>query len=170
MSLAQQHDLEKILDGLWRTLGPPELTDAEAIRVVKKLWRHFAGGSAGTVFVSRGKRYGVYRDHDGCFHVNSKLGWRRIVENLAFYFVNDRGWTDYDYANYQRKMLHYIMDHGWLGGKLKDKPKPVRDPVVKRAALVTKSIARWEAKRDRANRALRKLRVKQRYYEKKGVA
>jgi hypothetical protein len=70
----------------------------------------------------------------------------------------------------ERDIVAFIIDQGWLDGRLKPKPKKAPKPVteVRYAAVLTK-LAKWNTKLKRAQTAIRKLQRQKRYYERKAA-
>ena len=100
-------------------------------------------------------------------------GWNQLVHDVSHYAHQRLHPNEKPHANNQlaleRVLTDYVIDSGWLHGKLKSKakPKPPVDVVARRAAQVDANISRWETKLKRAQSALKKYKVKQRYYRKK---
>src|SRR5262249_12494874 len=105
-------------------------------------------------------------------------GWRDIVHLLSHY-VHARkypGHKPHDgrgtHAFVERSMIQYVVESGWLEGKLKRaerlaKPAPT---VEERAAAKLQNLAdrikRWESKQRRAETALTKLNRQRRRLER----
>ena len=64
-------------------------------------------------------------------------------------------------------MVAYVIEQGWLDGRLKARRHPTA-PATPESRLVRtqEAIARWERKRKRAETALQKLRRRARRYER----
>lgn len=104
-------------------------------------------------------------------------GWHEVVHMMSHYMVHrlhpgvalkshgpQHHWLEL-------QMVEHVVKSGWLDGKLKrpEKIKPVVDVKAVRARRTAAKIKRWEAKRKRAETALRKLRRTASYYERVGV-
>jgi len=160
-------------------------TDAEAITAARRLYRRGMGRVwRGPVKIVRGNRVtwvnwvadkGQTRRRD-TLCVNPDMrggGWKEIVHSMSHYCHRRLNPKDRPHSQRQASLeadfTDYLLKSGWLDGKLKrpSKPKPPRDIVAERAARIEKRIAAWTAKQKRATNALKTLRVKRRYYERK---
>ncbi len=98
-------------------------------------------------------------------------GWHEIVHAVSH-------WAQYHYWHGKTHGPRHV----WIEAQLTDyalknlidgqlrrepKPKPKADPVLIRRARVDAAIKRWQAKKRRAENALRKLRRQERYYERR---
>jgi hypothetical protein len=163
------NDNTRTAEELWATLGPPELHADEAIRATKKLWRFATGGSAGDVEISHRQSQGLQRDQNGCLFVNDRAGWKSLVYSMASYL----SWDETNQSNartsyWYLRLTREVIKRKWLNGCLRDKPKAKqtrRDLVVAKLYNVIVLQKKWEAKQQRARNALKKLKIKRRYYE-----
>jgi len=114
----------------------------------------------------------------GTWKVNPR-NWHNIVHAVSHWCFSSRypsrtGVRPHDpgHAAIEKHLIEYVINQGWLDGKLKrpKKEKPKTDPKADRAARVVLSIKRWETKKKRAETALKKLRKQQRYYDRKLAA
>lgn len=147
----------------------PKLTAIEAERAAKRLYRHiFKKAWTGPVTVTSGRNYSYIRS--GVLRVNPDKGWAELVHTLSHSYAYRKDRTikphSYQHARLERDMVQYVIDQGWLDGKLKsvEKAKPTAQQLRYQRTL--DSIKRWESKLKRAENALKKLRPKQKYYER----
>lgn len=153
------------------------MTEAEAIGAAKRLWRFaMKRPYRGRFVITSGNRYSGPGWHSATFRVNPKghhFGpWRDLVHDLS----HNCAWrlhpgapphgTQHHFL--EKEMVSYVIRSGWLDGKLRSRAKE-RPPVDKLARVLAR-VASWEAKKLRAERALRKLRRTVAYYEKKRAA
>lgn len=171
----------KAVNALW-PVELPKLDGAEAIKAARMLlrvgleaapervrnrrWRfRLTSGNrytapAGDVFFINPDRYG--------------RGWHSLVHSLSHYchgrvYPGKRGHEGH--AVMEMRLIQEVLDRGWLDGRLKSAPKvrPARNVKAERAAKVEASLKRWEAKRRRAETAIKKL-MRQRAYYSKAIA
>lgn len=148
----------------------PKLTAVEAERAARRLYRHvFKKKCLLPVKVTSGRNYSYIRS--GTLRVNPDKGWDELVHELSHSFhrrLSDAKPHSYPHARLEKEMVEYVVEQGWLEGKLQpktgDKPKPTAQQVRYQRTL--DSIARWEAKYKRAENALKKLAAKRKYYER----
>ncbi|PWT73952.1 MAG: hypothetical protein C5B60_07520 [Chloroflexi bacterium] len=160
------------VNGVWPAELPP-ITNEEALELVRRLHRKFMDGRVPAVKLATGNRLTWRRN--GIFYVNPNRrkngnidqGWKDIV-HLVSHFVH---WKKYPthkphhptHAWTERCMIEHVVKSGWLEGKLKRKPKPVKpeptaaDRAAAKLANLDARIKRWESKRRRAETALQKL-------------
>jgi hypothetical protein len=156
------------VNSAWPEAIPP-ITRDEAERAMRKLARHFKIRT----YRSRPRRCWVAVSPP--YHI-LRRGWRRLVHDLShewFRQVYPRKHPhDPLHARYEAEMTAYVLAAGWLDGTLRPAPKekPSRDLVAERAARIEARVKAWETKKKRAETALRKLRAKQRYYQRKLAA
>lgn len=128
--------------------------------------------------LTSGRRYTFPRR--GVWYVNPQGhhfgGWRDIVHDIS-HWAHQRFWPSEKghaprHVWIEKVMTDYAVKH-FLNGKLvrPKKEKPPVDPIAQRliindlrTARVTAAIEQWEAKKRRAENAIRKLHRKQRYY------
>lgn len=167
----------KRTEATWPEITLPALTDDEAIRATRKLYRFVLGKACKRKFhVSSGKIYPtIYHKGSGpglphgCARVNPGMGWPTLVHALSH---DLGGGHSKKHARLEARMIREVLKRGWLDGTLKTEPKPeptAADRDAKRLAQVEAGIERWERKRKRAETALRKLRRRRNYYLTKGA-
>lgn len=128
--------------------------------------------------LTSGNRYTAPRS--GVWYVNPQGhhfgGWKDIVHDISHWAFR-RFWPHerrkngphaFRHKSIEHVMAKHVVESGWLTGALKRaEPKAkVRDVKADRAARVLIRLAAWEAKRKRADTAIKKLRQRARYYEK----
>lgn len=126
--------------------------------------------------LTSGRRY-TYIRH-GVWYVNPNGehfgGWRDIVHFIS-HWAGRRFWPKEDphsprHVWIEKTMTDYVVAN-FLDGQLRrpEKIKPPVDKTAVRAARVAERIKKWEAKRRRAETALRTLRKQARYYDRRSV-
>lgn len=104
---------------------------------------------------------------DECGH-----GWAEIVHSVGHWCHGCKypklGGHDISHAAIERHLIKFVLNRGWLDGKLKRErtPKPKPDVKAVRYQRVLDQTKTWEAKLKRAQTALKKLRRKKAYYER----
>lgn len=171
------------VNAVWPTPYPVP-TPKEAITGAKRLIRFahrlaiqdgavpkFATLRRRTFKITSGNRYTEIRS--GVWYVNpnqsNHWGWHQIVHGVS-HWAQRHYWPQADghgalHAWLENELADYAVKN-FLNGKLV-RPAAVKSPVdVKsvRAARVVTRIKQWEAKKRRAETALRKLRKQERYY------
>lgn len=140
----------------------PELTEMEAKKAAKKLFRKLTGKPWGRrqLKFSNG---GTYRSPT-VLELNIKHGWPWMIWIVAKLGTK----APYDFSFKASELAKFVIDSDWLSGTLrrikKEKPKPLMEEV--RYNLVVKQISRWESKQRRAERALKKLYPRRQRYER----
>ena len=94
-------------------------------------------------------------------------GWRRLVHDVSHYvhdfrFPNSNN-HDLAQAVIEKEMADYVINQGWLGGKLKTKlkPKPTKNEKQNTKIInLEKLIKSWETKEQRAKTYIKKYRTK----------
>jgi|SRR5882672_2700995 len=162
------------VNGAWPEGPLPKLDGPEAISAVKRLYRFAMKRKlAKTLRVTSGRRHtSIYRSV-----VNPDAGWRDLVHSVSHHchWRLHPGVKPHDdlgrHAFLEREMIDHVVKSGWLDGKLKSKAKPkTKVPVQQERYLrIIERMIKWQAKANRAEIALRKLRRQQRYYEKKAA-
>ncbi len=157
----------------------PELTDAEAARAWRRLWR-FSMGEAYTALISfsSGNRRPTRWHWEGnrrCVTINTSAGWREFVHDASHLFVHlcnpgDRPHSKF-HARFEAKLVREVIKRGWLEGKLRDAPKAAEQPIDEltqrrrdKLARIAAGLERWDSKLRRAERAIAKLQKSRRYY------
>ena len=94
-------------------------------------------------------------------------GWRRLVHDVSHYVHDFRfpNSSNHDVAQavIEKQMADYVINQGWLDGKLKTKLKPKLNKdekhIIKTKNLI-KLIKSWETKEKRAKTYIKKYRLK----------
>ena len=94
-------------------------------------------------------------------------GWRRLVHDVSHYVHDFRfpNSSNHDLAQavIEKEMVNYVINQGWLEGKLKTKlkPKPTKDE-KQNAKIISleKLIKSWETKEQRAKTYIKKYKTK----------
>lgn len=155
----------------------PALTEDEAVKAVKKLYRFVAKRSwKGDLRVMRTsewtKNYRAIRFGRDAktgrqfIRINVKLGWRELVHDLSHWMPWHLGMREENshgaaHARLEARMIREVVRRGWLDGKLRPvarAPRPRPDPREEKRRRTVEAIARWESKERRAANALKKLR------------
>lgn len=148
-------------------------TAQEAIEATRRLYRKFMGKRyPGKFKATSGRRNGYPRG--GIYYVNPDWagvgGWHEVVHFVS-HAVASRLYGERHgprHAFLEREMIAHVVLNGWHLGALKKDEKPKTD--IDRKQLGYKrtldAIKRWDAKRRRAENALKKLARRRRYYEK----
>jgi hypothetical protein len=158
----------------------PSLDPQEALAAAKRLYRVATGRAfQGKWALTSGRRYtwprrGVYYVNPGGHHFG---GWRDLVHDISHraHWVLHRHAKDYkphDHRHHflERELVAHVLKAGWLDGRLKRPAKTKPDAKRLRAARIAARLKAWEAKRKRAETALRKLRRQAAYYERQLAA
>jgi len=95
-------------------------------------------------------------------------GWRRLVHDVSHYvyyfrFPNNSQDHNIAQAKIEQEMAQFVIDSGWLDGKLKSKPKPKPTKDEKQTSKtknLIKLIRSWERKETTAKTYIRKYRLK----------
>ena len=95
-------------------------------------------------------------------------GWRRLVHDIShriyyFQYPNDNGNHSLRQAELELELGQYVMDQGWLEGKLKPKAKPIitkEEKVAKKISNLQKLLSRWETKQKTAHTYIKKYKTK----------
>ncbi len=135
----------------------PELTEIEAVRAAKKLYRFATRRTFfGKIDVASGNR----RNYGNAFEmrINPSRGWKNMVHELSheLYFGPHGG----EHARGERRMIREVLTRSWLNGALKDKPKPEKPAVPPRERKyqsIVKRLESWQRKQRRAENACKKL-------------
>lgn len=168
MSKVTRREWYRRVNAAWPAKVPP-LTDDEAIRAARKLYRFERGYMwEGRVEITSGNRYSWIRR--GVMYVNPERGWQSLVHLLSHYLAPGKHGADH--ARCELRMIKEVVRRGWLDGKLKTPEKePAPEPTVDqiRAAKIQRldeRIKRWTTREKRAKTALAKLRRSKRAYER----
>lgn len=179
--------MERDIDRVYRTVNEawgrerdqlPPITLQEAQGAVKRLWRLATGKTVTpktTFKATSGNRYNRIRVAGGICVLNLDAGWWGLVHSIS-HRAHHRlhpGKRPHDptQAYLERRLIEHVVGSGWLDGRLKKPAKEKTKPDLKavRHARVLARIKVWDAKRKRAETALKKLRRQKAYYEKNGA-
>lgn len=176
--------MERDIERVYRTVNEawgrpraelPALTYPEAKAAVRALCR-VAGvplKPAIKMKETSGNRYTWVRSM--VYYINPGNGWWHLVHDVSHRCHRrlHRGARPHDpkEAYLERRLIEHVVASGWLDGKLKRpvRQKPKADVKAVRHARVLARIKKWEAKRKRAETALKTLRRQKSYYEKNGA-
>jgi hypothetical protein len=152
-------------------------TPQEALAGARRLYRKaFGRPFKGKMKLTSGRRYTYIRC--GIFYVNPNQngdgGWHEIVHGISHYAtarLHPRApGHGAQHAWIERELISYVVQSGWLDGKLRRPEKAKPDPISQRHERVLAGIRRWEQKKRRAENALKKLARQRRYYERPTTA
>ena len=95
-------------------------------------------------------------------------GWRRLIHDVShriYDFQNPNSSRDHSHkqAEIELEIGQYVMDKGWLEGKLKPKAKPILtkdEKVAKKISNFEKLLSRWETKQKTAHTYIKKYKTK----------
>lgn len=122
--------------------------------------------------ITSGNRYTEVRSF--VWYVNPNQdghwGWHQIVHGVS-HWAQRHYWPQADghgalHAWLEKELADYAIKN-FLGGQLAKALAPAVDKIAVRKARVAKRIKTWEAKRRRADNAIRKLRRQERYYDRR---
>jgi hypothetical protein len=167
------------INALWSSLTRPAISRLEAERAARRIYRHFGAVALGGPLMTGAARFsGTVRRCWITPRVNDGLdkGWPRLVHDVSHRIFARRHPNFRPHAGghavLEREITEYVIEQGWLTGKLKPAaarkatPQERRD---KRLAQTEAAIARWESKRRRADNALKKLRRRHRAQRRQQV-
>lgn len=160
------------VNGKWPEGALPPLTGPEAISAAKRLYRFIMKKRwTGQMKLTSGRRSSWVRWWRGTIIVNPQRGWHDLVHELSHDFHRRLHPGDQPHGMHhawiERTMIEYVVSHGWLEGKLKRPEKPQHEVDLKsiRHERILSRIQSWEAKKRRAENALKKLQRQRKYYE-----
>lgn len=171
------------VNGVWPAVLPIP-TPEEAARGAKKLYRlgyriakedlpdltSTPLKNIKTEITSGNRRTSIRR---GVIYVNPTghfyEGWKDIVHDLS-HWTHRRFWPRESghaprHSYIEKTMIEHVVTSGWLEGALRRPEKPIPNIKATRAARIAARIKSWEAKKKRAENALKKLRRQAKYYE-----
>lgn len=166
---------EEAVNNLWPK-QLPALTAAEAERAGLRLYKAIIGKPyTGRVVITSGRNHTYLWNG---MRLNPGRGWSALVHGLSHSFHRrlHPGTRPHaiEHGRLERRMIQYVLDHGWLDGKLKPKPKappkPAPDPRQVKLQRTLEGIKRWTTKQKRATTALSKLERTRRRLEKQLAA
>lgn len=169
------------VNGTWPP-DMPKLDGDEAIRAARLLIREGFRYYGMTAEMKRKRKFKLTSGNRhtwprrGVWAVNPNYshrpGWQGMVHSISHWvharaYPNRRG-HDGTHSIIEKHLIEHVIAEGWLAGKLKReaKAKPERNVKAERHANVKAKMVKWEAKRKRAETALKKLRAQDRYYAK----
>jgi hypothetical protein len=165
-------DLYEVANTLWPAVVPA-ITREEAKRAVARLWRKF------TPATHHHRGSGYYRVRR-CWispRPTNRLdrGWRRLVHDVShrvnlILYPHATGHRHHNgqHAELETDMVKFVLASGWLEGKLRPKVKVKARPFDSdKVASLQARLAVWDSKRRRAENAIKKLKLRLRYYERK---
>lgn len=152
----------------WSAITTPPISRTEAERAARRIYRHFGAATLGGPLMTRAARFngGVRR----CWisplvNAGPNRGWQRLVHDISHEIFARRHLTFRPHAGghavLEREIVEYVIDSRWLQGSLKppQRPKPTgQERRIQRLSRTEAAMGRWESKRRRAERALKKLR------------
>ena len=138
----------------------PAITRVEAQKAANRIWRKF---------VPKAQQLNVERRVRRCWISRSSTrghwkGWGRLVHDLSHQvfrriYRGSRRPHDPLHAKYEADIAAYVVEMGWLDGRLKQKVRVKARPAPSDKLVRTEAaIRRWESKAKRAAAALSKLR------------
>lgn len=146
-------------------------TPQEAMSAARRLYRYVMKKPfRGKIVVTSGRRYTWIRNHVMYVNPDQKRwssasggGWHELVHDLSHLFAqrlfpSAKG-HGHQHESIERDMVHYVVESGWLDGKLKRPDKPPVDRQAKKLDSIAARIVAWERKERRAITALKKLRA-----------
>jgi hypothetical protein len=154
------------VNGAWPATVPT-LTDWEAVRAASRLWRWARRTSCPyEIRATSGNRRTYVRR--GILWVNPSQGWREFIHDLSHTVDLERGHSKH-HAQLEYRMIREVLRRGYLDGRLKDKPtevKPAPDARLVKLQRIESAMKRWDAKKRRAENALKKLARRATYYQR----
>ena len=161
---------------MWPEKLPP-ITKEEAFKAYKILTKKFGSKE---VWLPWEKQWVTKKLHAGrrrprrcwiCLSGNCNTlsrGWRRLAHDVShrvydFRFPKSSRDHNIAQAKIEKEMAQYVIDSGWLDGKLKSKPKPKPTKDEKQTAKtknLIKLIRSWERKEATAKTYIKKYRLK----------
>lgn len=162
----------RAVNGAWpvASFELPKLTDGEAKRAFRMLYRHRFGkkwmGRAPRIV--RGQRRRTWWNR-----LAPDAGWHSFIHDLSHDFHSRQypGQNPHkgsSHAAVEIDLIEFVVNRGWLEGKLKSKPrekKPAPDIRTVRKARAEQNLKRWLTKKKRAETAIKKLTKTIRYYD-----
>ena len=163
-------EYDRMINSKWpKGMKPP--SPKEAITGAKRLYR-FAMGRPwkGEVKLTSGNRHTWIRGRVMLVNPHRQIsfsGWPEIVHSLSHYCNYRLNPKERSHGNGQLRleanMARYVLEHGFLEGKLKRKSKPEPTKLEQHQVELEKVdaiIKKWESKERRAHTALKKWRAK----------
>lgn len=157
----------------------PTLTDQEAISAARRLYRWGLKKKwPGKIEIAK-LRSGSIDFIANVMVVDPRAGWHGLVHSMShrIHFRKNRlrpGFAHHDWRHeaLELALIRYVVAQRWLEGRLRREPKlkPEVNPTQVARERTLASISRWTTKAKRADTALKKLRRRLRYYERKLAA
>lgn len=153
---------------LWSTVTVPAITRGEAERAAARIYRRFGAvkfGGPRMLYPARfrgpARRCWISPRGNG----GSDKGWQRLVHDVSHRIFAHRHPKFRPHAgghaNLELEIAEFVVRSGWLSGTLKPRQRAKPTALERRANKIARTeaaIARWEAKRRRADKALQKMR------------
>lgn len=155
----------------------PYITKEEALRAYKLLMSKFGKKKvrnlSNTKWITKKLRAGRTRPRRCWIALSgdsSSLwnGWRRLVHDVShriYDFQNPNASRSHSQKQAEIELVigQYVMDRGWLEGKLKPKAKLILtkdEKVAKKISNLEKLLSRWETKQKTAHTYIKKYKTK----------
>ena len=172
----ESHKTYGKVNRMWPDEIPP-ITKEEAFKAYKLLTRKFGSKKVWSEYYNKWETKKLYIGRRRprrcwiCLSGNCNLldrGWRRLVHDIShrvydFRFPQSSRDHNIAQARIEQEMAQYVIDSGWLDGKLKSKPKvkPTKDEKkLVKVKNLCKLISSWEKKEKTAQTYLKKYRLK----------
>jgi len=156
------------VNSVWPKELPP-MTDNVARRAFRALYHHRFGKPwrGHKLRIVRGRRRRTYWNR-----LAPDSGWHAFIHDLSHDFHAKQYPKEKPHGPMhgavERDLIEQVLARGWLNEAPKaPKAKPERNIIGERKAAVALRLAKWEAKRKRAETAIKKLRRQMTYYERK---
>ena len=172
----ESHKTYGQVNRMWPDEIPP-ITKEEAFKAYKLLTRKFGSKKVWSEYYNKWETKKLYIGRRRprrcwiCLSGNCNLldrGWRRLVHDIShrvydFRFPQSSRDHNIAQARIEQEMAQYVIDSGWLDGKLKSKPKAklTKDEIQdKKIKNLIKLIRSWERKEATAKTYIKKYRLK----------
>ena len=172
----ESHKTYGKVNRMWPDEIPP-ITKEEAFKAYKLLTRKFGSKKVWSEYYNKWETKKLYIGRRRprrcwiCLSGNCNLldrGWRRLVHDIShrvydFRFPQSSRDHNIAQARIEQEMAQYVIDSGWLDGKLKSKPKAKLTKDEKQTARIKnliKLIRSWERKETTAKTYIKKYRLK----------
>jgi len=172
----ESHKTYGKVNRMWPDEIPP-ITKEEAFKAYKLLTRKFGSKKVWSEYYNKWETKKLYIGRRRprrcwiCLSGNCNLldrGWRRLVHDIShrvydFRFPQSSRDHNIAQARIEQEMAQYVIDSGWLDGKLKSKPKAklTKDEIQdKKIKNLIKLIRSWERKEATAKTYIKKYRLK----------